>query len=84
MLHLIGRVKRDLGFRASFSEFQALAFSWAMSFVWHFVEAFSFVAVDVSYQKSVFMPCGDGGVVYVEFFGDFALLVSKPLLRNRS
>ena len=50
-----------------------MAFGWAILFVGHFVEAFSSVVALVSYQKSVFMPCGYGLVVYVEFLGNFAL-----------
>ena len=69
MLHLIGRVRRDLGFCASFCEFLALAFGWTVLLVWHFVEAFSFVVVVVSYQKSAFVPRVDGFGAYVELFG---------------
>ena len=73
MLHLIGRVRRDLCYCASFDEFLALAFGWPALFVGQFVESFSFVVVIVCYQKSVGVPCSDGAGVDVEFVGDFIL-----------
>ena len=71
MLHLIGRLKCDLGDDAPFGEFLALALGWAVVFVGHVVEALSCVVIVLCYQKSVLMPCVDGGVVYVEFSGHF-------------
>ena len=65
MLHLIGRVKCDLGHWASFGEFLALAFGWAVVLVGHFVKSLSFVVVIVCYQKSVLVPRADGLVVDV-------------------
>ena len=73
MVYLIGRLKHDLGFDGSFCELLTLALGWPVLFIGQFVETRSFVIVIISYQKSVFVPCVDGGVVHIEFLGHFAL-----------
>ena len=69
-LHLIGPIRKDLGWKASFREFDPLSLEWGI-LVGPWVEALIPVVEGHGQEKPVVAPCLDRPLVDLEFFGDF-------------
>ncbi len=69
-LHLIGTIRKDLGWKTPFREFDSLLLEWSV-FVGSWVKALIPVVEGDGQEKPVVPPGLDGRLVDVEFFRDF-------------
>ncbi len=81
-LHLIGSIWKDLGWKASFREFDSLSLEWSI-FVGPWVEALIPVVEGHGQEKPFVSPGLDGGVVDVKFFRDLMKSQQAGLWRQR-